>query len=263
VIRGDTADECAGADFGEQEYVIMLEFLQRMSNIVINDGGTGLFAKLQMATLLHGDKYVFVTEASQLGFWSIRQVFGRYRHYEGEKERPLTGQEMKHLNELMDEATVIVNKFADSDPEQVRWLAQIRESFDSPHVSVVATPWDQSLANRVPLDLGAVAGPTLDAKLAMAEVVLHGADRAYRRRQGLLEEETGNSGAAESGPAEPARWSPEPRPSATGPDSPDAEPDTPDVRIIPARTESDSTDTEPTVLQTLPRKAVTCAHVLS
>ena len=45
-------------------------------------------------------------------------------------------------------------------------------------MSVVATPWDQSLANRVPLDLGAVAGTTLDAKLAMAEVVLHGADRA-------------------------------------------------------------------------------------
>ena len=196
VIRGDTADECAGADFGEQEYVITLEFLQRMSNIVINDGGTGLFAKLQMATLLHGDKYVFVTEASQLGFWSIRQVFSRYRHYEGEKERPLTEQEMKHLNELMDEATVVVNKFASSDPEQARWLAQIRESFDSPHVSVVATPWDQSLANRVPLDLGAVAGPTLDAKLAMAEVVLHGADRAYRRRHGVPEQEAGNSGAA-------------------------------------------------------------------
>jgi MinD-like ATPase involved in chromosome partitioning or flagellar assembly len=298
VIRGDTADECAGADFGEREYLTVLEFLQCMSNIVINDGGTGLFAKLQVGTLLHGDKYVFVTEASQLGFWSIRQVFSRYRQYEGEKERPLTEQQMKHLNELMDEATVVVNKFAESDLEQVRWLAQIRESFDGSHMSVVATPWDQSLANRVPLDLGAVAGPTLDAKLAMAEVVLHGADRAYRRRQGLPEEEAEHSGAGEWGPAEPVRWSSEPRPAAVGPDNPDAEPDTPDVRIIPAqpaarspapgpvtavaapdspdaeldtpdvriipaRTESDSTDTDPTVLQTSSGTALACANVAS
>ena len=55
VIRGDTAEECAGVDFGEQEYLAVLEFLQCMSNIVINDGGTGLFAKLQVGTLLHGD----------------------------------------------------------------------------------------------------------------------------------------------------------------------------------------------------------------
>jgi MinD-like ATPase involved in chromosome partitioning or flagellar assembly len=241
VIRGDTADECAGADFGEREYLTVLGFLQCMSNIVINDGGTGLFAKLQVGTLLHGDKYVFVTEASQLGFWSIGQVFNRYRNYEGEKERPLAEQEMKHLNGLMDEATVVVDKFAESDPEQVRWLAQIRESFEGPHVSVVATPWDQSLANRVPLDLGAVAGPTLDAKLAMAEVVLHGVDRAYRRRQGLPGEETGNSGNGERGPAEPPHWPSEPlSPAAAAPDSLDAEPDTPDVRIIPARTESDN-----------------------
>ena len=235
VIRGDTADECAGADFGEREYLTVLGFLQCMSNIVINDGGTGLFAKLQVGTLLHGDKYVFVTEASQLGFWSIGQVFNRYRNYEGERERPLTEQEMKHLNGLMDEATVVVDKFAESDPEQVRWLAQIRESFEGPHVSVVATPWDQSLANRVPLDLGAVAGPTLDAKLAMAEVVLHGADRAYRRRQGLPEEETEYSGNGERGPAEPPRWLSEPLPPAARPDSPDAEPDTPSVRILPAQ----------------------------
>jgi hypothetical protein len=195
---------------------------------------------------------------------------------------------MKHLNELMDEATVVVDQFAENDPEQVRWLAQIRESFDGPHVSVVATPWDQSLANRVPLNLGAVAGPTLDAKLAMAEVVLHGADRAYRRRHGLPEEETAYSGTGERGPADPPRsfsgplpvppaaapdspdaepdtpdvriipaqpaaHSPAPGPAtaAAAPDSPDAEPDTPDVRIIPARTESDSTGTEPTVLQAL------------
>src|SRR5215813_7076691 len=52
VIRGDTADECVGVDFGEQEYLTVLEFLQCMSNIVINDGGTGLFAKLQVGTLL-------------------------------------------------------------------------------------------------------------------------------------------------------------------------------------------------------------------
>jgi len=149
----------------------------------------------------------------------------------------------------------------------------------------VATPWDQSLANRVPLDLGAVAGPTLDAKLAMAEVVLHGVDRAYRRRQGLPGEETENSGNGEQGPAEPPRWLSEPLPPAAAPDSldaepdtpyvriipaltesdnpaavpdsPDAEPDTPDVRIIPARNESDSTDTEPTVLHTITaRRAV-------
>jgi len=264
VIRGDTADECAGADFGEREYLTVLGFLQCMSNVVINDGGTGLFAKLQVATLLHGDKYVFVTEASQLGFWSIGQVFSRYRSYVGEKERPLTEPEMKHLNGLMDEATVVVNKFAEGDPEQVRWLAQIRESFEGPHVSVVATPWDQSLANRVPLDLGAVGGSTLDAKLAMAEVVLHSADRAYRRRQGLPEEETeysgnGDSGDGQWGPAGPDSPDAEPdgpdvriipaQPSAhiptAVPDSPDAEPDGPDVRIIPARTGSDSTDTEP------------------
>ena len=83
VIRGDTADECVGIDFGEHEYLTVLEFLQCMSNIVINDGGTGLFSQLQVGTLLHGDKYVFVTEASQLGFWSIDQVFSRYRNYEG------------------------------------------------------------------------------------------------------------------------------------------------------------------------------------
>ena len=189
MIRGDTADECVGVDFGEQEYLTVLEFLQCMSNIVINDGGTGLFAKLQVGTLLHGDKYVFVTEASQLGFWSIGQVFSRYRNYEGEKERPLTEQEMRHLNGLMDEATIVVDKFAVSDPEQARWYARICENFDGTRVSVVATPWDQALANRVPLDLGAVAEATLDAKLAMAEVVLRGVDRVNRRRHGLLEED--------------------------------------------------------------------------
>ncbi|HXZ77304.1 MAG TPA: hypothetical protein VEH31_41425, partial [Streptosporangiaceae bacterium] len=194
VIRGDTAEECAGVDFGEQEYLAVLEFLQCMSNIVINDGGTGLFAKLQVGTLLHGDKYVFVTEASQLGFWSIGQVFSRYRNYEGEKDRPLTEQEIRHLNRLMDEATVVVDKFAESDPEQARWHNRIRESFDGTQVSVIATPWDRALANRVPLDLGAVAGGTLDAKLAMAEQVLRGVDRADRRRHGLPERETEDSG---------------------------------------------------------------------
>jgi MinD-like ATPase involved in chromosome partitioning or flagellar assembly len=252
VIRGDTADECAGADFGEREYLTVLGFLQCMSNIVVNDGGTGLFAKLQVGTLLHGDKYVFVTEASQLGFWSIGQVFSRYRNYEGEKERPLTEQETKHLNGLMDEATVVVNKFSESDPEQVRWLAQIRESFEGPHVSVVATPWDQSLANRVPLDLGAVADSTLDAKLAMAEVVLHGTDRAYRRRQGLPEQEAEYSGSLDAEPdapdvriipTQPAASSPAAAPDI--PDIPDDDPDAPAVRIIPARTESDGTGTGP------------------
>ena len=238
VIRGDTADETVGFDFGEQEYLTVLGFIQCMSNIVINDGGTGLFAKLQVGTLLHGDKYVFVTEASKLGFWSIGQVFSRYRNYEGEKERPLTAQEMKHLNELMDEATVVVDKFAESDPEQVQWLAQILESFKGTKVSVVATPWDQALANRVRLDLGAVTSSTLDAKLAMAEVVLRSADRANRRRQGLPEWETEASGNGHWDSAEPTRLLSEPLPPHADPDSPDAEPDTPDVRIVPAGSES-------------------------
>ncbi len=248
MIRGDTADESVGVDFGEQEYLTLLEFLQCMSNIVINDGGTGLFAKLQVGTLLHGDKYVFVTEASQLGFWSIGQVFSRYRNYQGERDRPLTEREMKHLNALMDEATVVVDKFAASDPEQVHWLAQIRESFDGTQVSVVATPWDQALANRVPLNLGAVASSTLDAKLAMAEVVLRSADRANRKRQGLPEGETEglpdgeteNSGDGQWGSSEPLRVLSEPLPPDPGPGGPDTGPDTPDVRTIPARTRSDS-----------------------
>jgi hypothetical protein len=219
VIRGDTADECVGIDFGEREYQAVLEFLQCMSNIVINDGGTGLFAKLQVGTLLHGDKYVFVTEASQLGYWSIGQVFSRYRNYEGEPERPLTETEMKHLNGLMDEATVVVDKFIETDPEQARWYSRICESFEGTQVSVVATPWDQALANRVALDLGAVAGTTLDAKLAMAEVVLRGVDQANRRRQGLTEErearageETGEPGNGQWDPAEPPRWYSQPVP---------------------------------------------------
>jgi MinD-like ATPase involved in chromosome partitioning or flagellar assembly len=211
VIRGDTADECVGIDFGEQEYLTVLEFLQCMSNIVINDGGTGLFAKLQVGTLLHGDKYVFVTEASQLGFWSIGQVFSRYRNYEGEKERPLTEQEMSHLNGLMDEATIVVDKLVASDPEQARWYARICESFEGTRVSIVPSPWDQALANRVPLDLGAVAEVTLDAKLAMAEVVLRGVDRANRRRQGRPVE-AGTADDSLSGPAEPPRWFSEPMP---------------------------------------------------
>ena len=216
VIRGDTADECVGIDFGEHEYLTVLEFLQCMSNIVINDGGTGLFAKLQVGTLLHGDKYVFVTEASQLGFWSIDQVFSRYRNYEGEKDRPLTEREKKHLNGLMDEATIVVDKFSESDPEQARWLTRIREGFEGTQVSVVATPWDQALANRVTLDLGAVAGATLDAKLAMAEVVLRGVDRANRRRLGLPEDEAHAAGNGHPVLAEPPRWFSEPERPAGG-----------------------------------------------
>jgi MinD-like ATPase involved in chromosome partitioning or flagellar assembly len=234
VIRGDTADECVGMDFGEQEYQAVLEFLQCMSNIVINDGGTGLFAKLQVGTLLHGDKYVFVTEASQLGFWSVGQVFSRYRNYEGEKDRPLTEQERKHLNRLMDQATVVVDKFTGSDPEQVHWHTRICESFDGTQVSVIATPWDQALANRVPLDLGAVAEATLDAKLAMAELVLRGADQANRGRPGFPgpgAEETGNG---QWRPAEPMRrpWPALPHPA--GPDDPAGELGPPNVGITPA-----------------------------
>jgi len=213
VIRGDTADECVGVDFGEQEYLTVLEFLQCMSNIVINDGGTGLFAKLQVGTLLHGDKYVFVTEASQLGLWSINQVFSRYRNYEGEKERPLTELEMSHLNSLMDEATIIVDKFVETDAEQVRWRARICESFEGTRVSVVDTPWDQALANRVPLDLAAVSPVTLDAKLAMAEVVLRGVDQANRRRHGFLPEIAAN-GNGQWEPAGLPRWPAQPIPPA-------------------------------------------------
>jgi MinD-like ATPase involved in chromosome partitioning or flagellar assembly len=245
VIRGDTADECVGIDFGEQEYLAVLEFLQCMSNIVVNDGGTGLFAKLQVGTLLHGDKYVFVTEASQLGFWSIGQVLSRYRNYEGEKERPLTENEMKHLNGLMDEATVVVDKFIESDPEQVRWLTRICESFEGTQISVIATPWDQALANRVPLDLGAVAEATLDAKLAMAELVLHGVDLANRRRHGLPGRRTETTGDAGSRPAEPPRRPSPPLPHAAEADRPGAGPDTPGVRIIPAQPAAHRPNDEP------------------
>jgi len=262
VIRGDTADECVGVDFGEQEYLTVLEFLQCMSNIVINDGGTGLFAKLQVGTLLHGDKYVFVTEASQLGYWSIGQVFGRYRNYQGEKDRPLTEQEMNHLNMLMDEATVVVDKFAESDPEQARWHARICESFEGTRASVVATPWDQALANRVPLDLSAVTEVTLDAKLAMADVVLHGVDRANRRRLGLPED-TDDTGNGQRNLDEPPRWHSQPLPPSARPDTqlapdgpaqpaaaspsatagaatdPDTPGDEPYVRIIPNRPTSE------------------------
>ena len=220
VIRGDTADECIGVDFGEHEYLTVLEFLQCMSNIVINDGGTGLFAKLQVGTLLHGDKYVFVTEASQLGFWSIDQVFSRYRNYEGEKDRPLSERERHHLNSLMDEATIVVDKFNQADPEQARWYGRIREGHEGTQVTVVPTPWDQALANRVPLDLATVADTTLDAKLAMAEVVLRGADRANRRRQGLPEPGATAVGDGEWDGAEPPRWFARPEPPGTAPPDP-------------------------------------------
>src|SRR5262249_61516967 len=128
---------------------------------------------------------------------------------------------MKHLNMLMDEATVVVDKFTDSDPEQARWHARICESFEGTRVSVVATPWDQALANRVPLDLGAVAEATLDAKLALAEVVLRGVDRANRRRLGLPEE-TGHAGG-QPDLAEPP--GPRPQPDLAGPPGPRPQPD--------------------------------------
>ncbi len=120
---------------------------------------------------------------------------------------------MRHLNGLMDEATIVVDKFAASDPEQARWYARICENFDGTRVSVVAAPWDQALANRVPLDLGAVAEATLDAKLAMAEMVLRGVERVNRRRHGLPEE-TARAQDGQWGPAEPARWLSEPMPAA-------------------------------------------------
>ncbi len=239
VIRGDTADECVGADFGEQEYQTVLEFLQCMSNIVINDGGTGLFAKLQVGTLLHGDKYVFVTEASELGLWSIGQVFSRYKSYEGEKERPLTEPERKHVNALMDEATIVVDKFIPNDPEQVRWYDRICETFTGTQVSVVATPWDQALANRVTLDLGAVAEATLDAKLAMAEQVLRGADRANRRRLGLAGAETAEPANSHAGMAEPPRWLSQPMPPTQTEDQARTEDALPDHAAWPVTQDGD------------------------
>ena len=178
VIRGDTADECMGIDFGEQEYLAVLEFLQCMSNIVINDGGTGLFAKLQVGTLLHGDKYVFVTEASQLGYWSIGQVFSRYRNYEGEKERPLTEAEMKHLRGLMDEATIVVDKFIETDPEQVRWHTRICEASRAPRCRWSRPRGTRRWPTGWPLDLGAVSRG--DARRQAG----HGRGGAARRRPG-------------------------------------------------------------------------------
>jgi hypothetical protein len=109
----------------------------------------------------------------------------------------------------MDEATVVVNKFVESDPEQARWHARICEDFDGTQVSVIATPWDQALANRVPLDLGAVAGTTLDAKLVMAEQVLRGVDRADRRRRGLPEPEPEDQGLPAPEPEDPRLPAPE------------------------------------------------------
>jgi hypothetical protein len=129
---------------------------------------------------------------------------------------------MQHLNRLMDEATVVVDKFSDRDPEQARWHDRICEKFEGTRVSVVATPWDQALANRVPLDLGAVAEATLDAKLAMAEVVLRGVDRANRRRLGLPEE-TGHAGRGQHGLAGPPGR--HPQPDLAGPPRPHPQPD--------------------------------------
>ena len=140
-------------------------------------------------------------------------MFSRYRNYEGEKERPLSEREMSHLRGLMDEATIVVDKLVADDPEQARWYARICENFDGTRVSVVASPWDQALANRVPLDLGAVSEVTLDAKLAMAEVVLRGVERANRRRQGLPDE-PGRAGYGQVTAAEPPRWFSEPMPPA-------------------------------------------------
>jgi hypothetical protein len=172
----------------------------------------------------------------------------------------------------MDEATVVVDKYVDRDPEQVRWYAEICERFENTGVSVVATPWDHALANRVPLDLGAVAEATLDAKLAMAEVVLRGADRANRRSRDLPEAQTVDTGNGQHAPAEPPRPLSEPLspavwpadsdvriiPTQPGPDGTGAERDIPagvegpeawpedsDVRIIPAQPRPDGTGGEP------------------
>jgi len=113
------------------------------------------------------------------------------------------------------------------------------------------------------LDLGAVNGATLDAKLAMAEVVLRGVDRANRKRLGLPEE-TEHSGNGQRNLDEPPRWHSQPLPPGTGLDAPiapngpdrpaaasaaaagpvsaspaavgpDADGDEPYVRIIPAQ----------------------------
>ena len=230
MIRGDTADECVGVDFGEQEYLAVLEFLQCMSNIVINDGGTGLFAKLQVGTLLHGDKYVFVTEASQLGYWSIGQVFSRYRNYEGEKERPLTEEEMKHLRGLMDEATIVVDKFVESDPEQVRWHTRIRESLRG-HSGVGGRD-TLGPGTGQPGGPGSWRGRRRDARrqagrwpswcCAASTGPTAGARASLRRRQNIPATDIP---ATASGvrPSRQDAGSSEPLPPGAGPDSPDAE----------------------------------------
>src|SRR5207247_488385 len=91
----------------------------------------------------------------------------------------------------------------------------------------IAIPGDQALANRVPLDLGAVAEVTLDAKLAMAELVLHGVDLANRRRHGLPGRTTETTGDAGSRPAGPPRRPSPPLPHTAGTDRPGAGPDPP------------------------------------
>ena len=103
-------------------------------------------------------------------------------------------------------------------------MARIREAHEGTQVSVVATPWDQALANRVPLDLGAVAPETLDAKLAMAEVVLRGVDRVNRRRLGLPDDGDEVAGFDHEPHAEPPRWYSQPaspRPAAEPADDPE------------------------------------------
>jgi hypothetical protein len=82
-----------------------------------------------------------------------------------------------------------------------------------------------------------VAEATLDAKLAMAEVVLRGADRANRRSRGLPEAQTVDTGNGQHAPAEPPRPLSEP-PSA------EVWPEDSDVRIIPARPGPDGTGAE-------------------
>jgi hypothetical protein len=69
------------------------------------------------------------------------------------------------------------------------------------------------------LDLGAVNGATLDAKLAMAEVVLRGVDRANRRRLGLPEE-TAHTRDGQRNPDEPPRWHSQPLPPSSRQDTP-------------------------------------------
>ena len=165
VIRGDTADESVGVDFGEHEYLTVLGFLQCMSNIVINDGGTGLFAKLQVGTLLHGDKLRLrdggVTARVLVDRPGVQPLPDLRRRKREATDR--TGNETSERAHGRGDGRR--GQFCRKRPGAGPVARSDPESYGGAQVSVVATPWDQSLANRVALDLSAVADSTLTPSL--------------------------------------------------------------------------------------------------